>query len=165
MTVGLLAIRRFCRWCLIGNAENEALKQVTGQSGAGAIWHDTMNLLLESSYNHKTTIDTTLVTLFPIKNSEEWGLKDDMVLKHQTLLLEDSLILSPYEHDTFELFMGGTIPLRGSKELEWSVNGEVIGLVKDTEFKPTYAGNYEIMAVDKNSSTREIIQISVINSQ
>jgi hypothetical protein len=49
--------------------------------------------------------------------------------------------------------------------LDWAVNGKNLGTNKDIEFKPDYAGKYEIMATDKNSGKREIILISVLNPQ
>lgn len=149
----------------IGNTENEPLKQVTGQSGAGAIWHDIMGVLLETPYNQKTAIPRDLLTQFPIKNSNEWGLTDDEIDKHRMLLLSDNLIQSPYNNDSFEFFRGMTIPLRGAKELEWSVNGKILGFGKDIMFHPDSSATYEIMAFDKGSDRREIIQVSVVTPE
>lgn len=149
----------------IGNTENEPLKQVTGQSGAGAVWHDVMNLLLETPYNNEVALPRNHLQLFPIKNSNEWGLQGDILSEHQTLLLRDTLILSPYNNDSFEFFAGMTIPLKGAKELEWSVNGQVLGVSKDMVFQPKSSAPYELMASDKEAGTREIIQISVITPQ
>ena len=149
----------------LGNTENKPLEQITGQSGAGAIWHDTMSLLLESSYNQGTPITSKLITMFPIGDSNEWGLPEDIIAEHQKLMLEDTLILSPYQNDAFEFFPGITIPLKGAQELDWSVNGKYLGTEKSIEFKPDYAGKFEIMAIDKNSGEREIILISVLNPQ
>jgi membrane carboxypeptidase/penicillin-binding protein PbpC len=149
----------------IGNTENEPLKQVTGQSGAGAVWHDVMGVLLETTYNTKTAIPRDSVTQFPIKNSNEWGLMDDEIEDHRMLLLSDNLIQSPYNNDSFEFFQGMTIPLKGAKDLEWSVNGEMVGFGKNIVFCPDSTATYEIMALDKESNRREIIQVSVINPQ
>lgn len=149
----------------IGNTENEPLKQVTGQSGAGAVWHDVMGVLLETSYNNKTAIPRDLVTQFPIKNSNEWGLMDDEIGDHRMLLLSDSIIQSPYNNDSFEFFKGMTIPLKGAKDLEWLVNGKLVGYGKEIVFHPDSSATYEIIALDKESNRREIIQVSVINPQ
>ncbi len=149
----------------IGNTENEPLKQVTGQSGAGAVWHDVMNVLLETKYNSNTTLTKDSVTQFPIDNSNEWGLIDDEVKAHRTLLLGDNIILSPYENDSFEFFEGMTLPLKGAKLVEWFVNGQSIGTIKDVEFSPSTAGTYEIMALDQESNRREIVQVSIIEPQ
>jgi membrane carboxypeptidase/penicillin-binding protein PbpC len=147
----------------LGNTENEALKQVTGQAGAGAIWHDVMNLLLESEYNKQTLIGTELLTQYPISNSNEWGLKEDVVENHKSLLLDEAIILSPYENDSFEFFEGISIPLKAKKIVKWSVNGKDMGANATIEFKPESFGNYEIIAIDEESNQREIIRILVVN--
>ena len=149
----------------LGNTENQPLEQVTGQSGAGAIWHDTMSLLLESSYNKNTLMSNKQISMFPVKDSNEWGLPEDKVDEHQTLLLKDTLILSPHEDDSFEFFAGMTIPLKGAKELEWSVSGKPLKTGKEIGFKPDRAGKFEIMATDKTTSKREILLITVLNPQ
>jgi penicillin-binding protein 1C len=149
----------------IGNTENEPLKQVTGQSGAGAVWHDVMNVLLESSYNNDTVLPRDSITQFPMNNSGEWGLLGDTISDHQMLLLSDTLIKSPYDSDSFEFFEGMSIPLKGSKELEWSVNGASLGSGTDIVFSPMSATTYEIIAFDSESKRREIIQISVVSPQ
>jgi membrane carboxypeptidase/penicillin-binding protein PbpC len=146
----------------VGNTENEALKQVTGQSGAGAIWHDVMNLLVASPYNHNTTLPRDFLTQFPIKNSSEWGLADDTVSDHQMLLSIDTLIQSPYNHDSFAFIKGMTIPLKGSKDLEWTANGKSLGTGREVAFHPDSSSNYEITATDKETGRREIIQVSVV---
>lgn len=100
---------------------------------------------------------------FTIEHSDEWGLIGDKVDDHRRLLLNDTLIQSPYNDDSFEFFTGLTIPLKGSKELEWSINGKIIGFAKNLKFQPDSSANYEISAFDKEANRREIIQISVTN--
>jgi len=149
----------------LGNTENQPLKQVTGQSGAGAIWHDVMNLLLETPYNQKTTLPKNLITLFPVKNSSEWGLPDDSVEEHRNLLLDDTLIQSPHHNDIFEYFPNLSIPLKASKEVEWTVNGKILATSKEEFFRPQDIINYEIIAVDKETGKREVIKISVKSTE
>lgn len=149
----------------IGNTENEPLKQVTGQSGAGAVWHDTMNLLLESDYNQETRLSKEALRLFPIANSNEWGLLDDEVALHQRLLLDTAKILSPHDGDSFEFFTGMTIPLKAAKDVTWSVQGENLGTYTTVEFRPKSSGSYEIIATDPTTSEREIIQVTIITQQ
>jgi len=146
----------------VGNTENEALKQVTGQSGAGAIWHDVMNLLVASPYNHHTTLSRDLVSQFPIENSGEWGLRADTVADHRMLLSTDTLIQSPYNHDSFEFIRGMTIPLKGAKELDWTANGTSLGTGREIAWHPDSAGAYELTATDKETGRHEIIQVSVV---
>lgn len=149
----------------VGNTENEALKQVTGQSGAGTVWHEVMELLLASSYNTHTTLPHNEVRLFPIGNSSEWGLPEDIADEHQNLLLSESIIQNPHNNDSFEFFAGTSIPLRASQEVTWTVNGTVLGTGKTIEFHPTKSGRYEITAQDTDSDKREIISIDVATPQ
>jgi membrane peptidoglycan carboxypeptidase len=149
----------------IGNTENEPLTQITGATGAGAIWHDTMNLLLESPYHKGTIVPHNALTQFPIKNSLEWGLPEDSIADHQTLLLEDILIESPHERDSYEFFSGITIPLTAATTVRWSINGTELGIGKELEFQPEAAGTYEISAVDTTTNRREIVIITVVTPQ
>lgn len=150
----------------VGNTENTALNQVTGQTGAGTIWHEVMNLLVNSPYYTNTSLPQNLITLLPItpeKNENDWGLPDDIISEHRTRLLEDRLIASPHHGDLFEFFPDSTIPLIShSESLRWTVNGESVGEGQEVGFKPTHSGNYEIVGQAENSDRREIIQISVI---
>lgn len=149
----------------IGNTENEALKQVTGQSGAGAVWHDVMNALLSTQKNSKSVISQDSVKQFPIKNSNEWGLKEDKIEEHQMLLLQNNLILNPHDNDSFQFFPGMTLPLKASKTVEWSVNGTILGSDTNFVFHPKASANYEIVATNKETGDREIIQISIVNPE
>ena len=145
----------------IGNTENEPLKQVTGQSGAGAVWHDVMNVLLESPYNKNTVLSRSHITQSPILNSNEWILSGEEIDSHRNLLQTNNLILSPYNNDSFELFTDTTLTLKASKKVEWFINGESLGESENTTFSPKSAGNYEIMVIDNPSKRREIITIKV----
>lgn len=149
----------------IGNTENEPLKQVTGQSGAGAVWHDVMNILLQTPDNKNTTLPIDSLALFPIKNSNEWGLFGDDISAHRRLLLDENIILSPHTNDSFEFFAGMTLPLMGARAVEWFVNGKSLGKKQATEFSPQTTGTYEIMATDEESNTREIIKVNITESR
>jgi membrane carboxypeptidase/penicillin-binding protein PbpC len=149
----------------IGNTENEPLKQVSGQMGAGVIWHEVMNLLLASTYNKNTLITRENLAQFSIDNSLEWGLPDDDVQQNRELLRKDTIIMSPHADDSFEFFTGMTIPLRATKEVEWFLNGNSLGRHTETEFSPTAAGTYELMAVETQSSRREIISVQIISPE
>lgn len=150
----------------VGNTENTALNQVTGQAGAGTIWHEVMNLLVNSPYYTHTALPQNLITLLPITpatNENDWGLPDDIIAEHRTLLLEDQLIKNPHPGDLFEFFPDSTIPLISHREnLRWTVNGENVGEGQEVSFRPTHSGNYEIVGQSENSDRREIIHISVI---
>ena len=40
-----------------GNSDNTPMNNVSGQTGAGKIWHQAMNLLINSEYNKKTNFN------------------------------------------------------------------------------------------------------------
>lgn len=145
----------------IGNTENEPLKQISGSTGAGAVWHDVMNLLVNSNYNHDSQIISDEIVRWPINGSDEWGLPDDNISIKQNLLTTDNLILSPQNRDVFQYLKGITIPLVARTEVVWSSNGKIIGTGKNFSFKPTNAGNYEITALNKDDNKREIIEINI----
>lgn len=145
----------------IGNTENTALDQVSGSTGAGAVWHDVMEYLLATPYNKHTTFTATHLERFPINSSDEWGLKGDIVSEHKNLLQEDNLILSIHEGDTFEQFDGLSIPLRARRPVVWSINGQTYDTAAETTFSPTELGGYEITAFDTELQKREILQIEV----
>lgn len=147
----------------LGNAENEPLEQVTGASGAGAIWHDAMEYLAETPYYSKTELSQKFIRKVPIRDSLEWGLPDDIVEDHETLLLEDRLILTPHEGDTFELTEKTTIPFQARVSAQWSVNGTSLGESNTMDFKPSKPGNYEISATDSATGKIEYIQIKIID--
>lgn len=146
----------------IGNSENEPLEQVSGSSGAGAVWHDVMEYLLASDYNQKTQLKQNNIERFLIDNNDEWGIRGDVPREHKDLLQEDNLILSIHAGDTFELNDNLTIPLRARKALEWSINGEKKGISEEISFTPKTAGTYEVSAYDEETGLREIIIVNVV---
>lgn len=148
----------------LGNTENKPLDQVSGSSGAGAVWHDVMEYLLSTPYNKRTPLATDALERFSIDNNDEWGLGGDVVSDHQNLLLEDNLILSLHEGDVFELRRNLTIPLRARRLVSWSVNGRDYGTAQETNFTPDRAGTYEVTASDSQGK-REIIHVKVTEQE
>lgn len=145
----------------IGNAENEPLAQVSGASGAGVVWHDVMEYLLTTPYNHNTRFSHEYTRRIPMGISDEWGLDDDVPEEHRTLLQESNLITSIHDGDTFELDTHTTIPLRATKTVVWKVNGEVLGETSEQSWSPTRAGTYEIEADDSLTQKREILFVHI----
>ena len=145
----------------LGNTENEPMDQVSGSSGAGAVWHDVMEYLFTSPYNRHTPLSQPEIVRIPIAQSDEWGLRGDDVSHHQRLLSHDTLILSLHEGDVFALEPTLAIPLQARRLVTWSINGAYVDTTVSTTFTPTDIGRYEIMAYDEISNTREIITISV----
>lgn len=146
----------------IGNTENQALEQVSGSSGAGAVWHDVMEYLLTTPYNTNTPLpESPQVTQLLVDGENEWGLASDNTAEHRSLLSEDVLILSLHAEDTFEFSDTLTIPFRARTEVVWSINGTEYETAKETSFTPERAGTYEIAAYDAASGKREIVVIEI----
>lgn len=150
----------------LGNAENEPLEQVTGQSGAGALWQQVMQYLATTPYHTGADFSFEYVTQHEIGGTLEWGLPDDDIAYHQALMQGNDLILEPHSNDRFELTSKLDIPLRARRAVTWTVNGRPLGGAgQQTVFSPTESGTYELMAVDKDSGQREIIFITVTDGQ
>jgi membrane carboxypeptidase/penicillin-binding protein PbpC len=124
----------------IGNAENEPLAQVSGLSGAGSVWHEVMEYLLASPYAQKSTFRLSNITPFPIGASLEWGLTEDITSEHRTLLIDDRLITSIHQDDSFELTTNTTIPLRAKESVTWFVDGSMLASGVRYHFSPTPLG-------------------------
>ncbi len=143
----------------LGNAENEPLRHVTGQSGAGQVWNEVMELLINSDYNHKTKFNFDSVKAFLIDDSIDLGLQDDIVKEHRSLLQEKNLILSPHEGDTVLLGASTAIPLRSSREVSWYINDVFLDTRAETDFYPKEPGTYSIRAVGKDRTETILINI------
>lgn len=145
----------------LGNSENTALKQVSGSSGAGAIWHDVMEYLQTTSYNNHAPVTTTGIQRFSIAQNDEWGMAGDVVGQHQSLLISDYLIVSIHDGDTFELSNSLTIPIRSKKAVQVSINGVEYGEGIEIAFIPKTVGRYEVEAFDPITAQRERVTIIV----
>lgn len=148
----------------LGNSENEPLLQVTGQSGAGTIWHDVMEYLKETPYHTDASFGNTGLSQIPIGPSLEWGLMGDIVDEHETILLKETLISSPHENDTFAFSSASVIPLHATQSVLWSVNGIAIGEGTEATFVPPTLGTYELGAHDPKSARTEYVTIHVVTS-
>lgn len=146
----------------LGNSENEPLMQVTGQSGAGTIWHDVMEYLKETPYYTGRSFTDTHITKIPMDDSVEWGLPGDTPSEHKALLLTDTLIVRPHHDDTFEFSKSITIPLHATHPVQWAVNNQTLDEGTEVAFTPQTPGTYELSAHDPESGRTEYITIHVI---
>lgn len=149
----------------IGNAENQALDQVSGASGAGSVWHDVMEYLLTTSYNTKMEFSYEHTRRIPIGLSDEWGLLDDIQSEHETLLQETNLITSIHDGDVFEYKTHTAIPLKAKTDVLWKVNGTELGNGREVIWNPTRIGKYEIEAFETSLRTREIVTVEIISKE
>ena len=144
----------------LGNSDNTAMRELTGQTGAGAVWQDVMNLLYASSHNHSTPFTFDRLKEFTASGSIEYGLSGDDYAAAQSLMKNDSLILSPHNGDTIELTKNTVIPLKAREEVDWFVDGALLGTGKEISFYPKRTGTISIEA--KTVSRSQNIHILLI---
>jgi len=145
----------------LGNSDNTAMRELTGQNGAGAVFQDVMTLMYTSSYNHNTPFSFGKIKEFTDSGSIEYGLLGDDYGVARSLLKNPSLVLSPHNGDTIELQRGTTIPLKSREPVDWFVSGEFLKHGKEVSFKPDQAGK---ITVEVRSSTKtEYVLINVVS--
>jgi membrane carboxypeptidase/penicillin-binding protein PbpC len=141
----------------LGNAENEPLKQISGAQGAGAIWHDAMELLMNSPYNHETPLQFEKTTTVQINDATDFGLSNEEPGAHQNILVtKRDLITSPHDGDVFQLSSRVNIPLLSSEQVAWYVNGEPVDSSTRFDFRPAATGSYLIEAVSRTGQKEKV---------
>ncbi len=150
----------------VGNADYSLIKKLSGQSGAGKIWAEIMELLFNSKYNRGRQFKFDEIEEFESENGQiEYGLKGDDPQKFRTLLIESdhSLILTPHNGDIFLLEDGAKIILRAKEKVLWVANGKVLGEKKEAILPLEKAGEYKIKA--QKGKTFQEISILVQNQK
>ncbi|MCK4592486.1 transglycosylase domain-containing protein [Candidatus Parcubacteria bacterium] len=144
----------------VGNSDNTPMNGISGQSGAGKIWNEAMNLLINSEYNKKTPFEFDLIQEFYESENIEYGLFEDDYEENKNLLQDNSLILNPHNGDIFLLEENTQILLRAKKEVWWYVNNKFFGEEKEIILDIENSGIYKIKALDENSK-EEVVKIFV----
>jgi len=144
----------------VGNSDNTPMKNISGQNGAGRIWHEAMNLLINSEYNKKTPFQFDLIKEFYEGENIEYGLPEDNYEESKNLLQDDSLILNPHDQDIFLLEKNTQIPLRAKEDVWWYINDNFFGEDKEVIFDIENPGVYEIKALGENDK-EEVVEIFV----
>jgi penicillin-binding protein 1C len=149
----------------VGNADNSPTEGVSGQIGAGRIWSEVMELLLNSDYNKKTPFKFDLIKEYKNGENIEYGLEGDNFQKILNALkeMDRSLILNPHDGDNFLLEKNTKIILRAKESVKWFLNGEFFAQGKEIIFIPKKAGNYKIEA-ENFSGQKEEIEIFIFES-
>jgi len=130
----------------VGNPDNSPMDEISGQIGAGRIWAQIMELLLNSNYNKKTPLDFSLLQEFYKEDNVEYGLSDDNYETYLNALKDQNLILNPHEGDIFLLEENIQIILKAKGTVRWFVNGEFLGEGQRNIFVPQAAKQYKIKA-------------------
>jgi membrane carboxypeptidase/penicillin-binding protein PbpC len=144
----------------LGNSKNTPMQQVSGQTGAGIIWREAMEIMYNSDYNHGTPFKLNNVKEYKIDNSIEFGLAGDDVKTIRNIMNnKNTLITSPHGGDVFLFQKGMGIPLTSAEKADWFVNDSYVSSENNFNWKPAAAGQYEITAKTKSSSETLIIYI------
>ena len=140
----------------VGNPDVSSMDEVTGQLGAGRIWSETMELLLNSKYNKKTPFDFSLLKEFYKAGGVEYGLAEDNYEETLEILKSNALILNPHEGDIFLLEKRTQIILEAKENVQWFINGKFFSQGQAVIFQPQTSGQYQIRAENKRGLQEEV---------
>lgn len=148
----------------VGNTQNEPMDDVAGSVGAGRIWQQVMNVLLNSEYATKKAFDDDLLEEFFVGNTIEFGLKGDNYVVAKNALLDQSLILQPHNGDVFLLENAELkLHLQARDDVEWLLNNKSVGKGSEVYIRVTRAGQYTLTA--KSERSRETLTFTVQSDQ
>ena len=140
----------------LGNTENEPLEHVTGQSGAGTIWKEVMQVLQYSEHNKNTPFSFAQINDVMVDNTLSFGLPDEIINEHKNLLLYTPLITHPHDGDIILLQDNTSITLRASEYVSWKINNDDYPKGNTVDLTPTMVGNYIIEAKTFKGKTSSI---------
>lgn len=140
----------------LGNSDNTPMRQISGQIGAGKVWHEVMEVLLNSPYNRKTPFSFDSIKEFTESGTIEYGLHGDDYNMAKFLLKEQQLIVNPHNKDVFIYDKKTVIPLRAKKPVEWLVNNAFVGMDDEISWHPPQPGLYTITAHSDDGKEKSI---------
>ncbi len=144
----------------LGNANNTPMTRVSGQQGAGAVWNDVMQYLINTTYNTNSNISNQSLTMYQFDNSLEWGLLGDNIEIKRYLLLDKKLILEPHDLDVYSLEHTTAIPFRASEDVNWYLDdNEYIGSGRKIDWRPQQPGTFPITA--SNTDVIEAVKVII----
>ena len=148
----------------VGNADNSPTDAVSGQVGAGKVWNEVMQLMLNSDYNKNTSFDFSSVKEYQGKNGVEFGLTDDNFEKSQDIIeIQDkAFILNPHDGDVFLFTPDVQIALKSKNLADWNINGQNYGTGQEIFFSPKKEGRYQITASSK--SQHETVSVQFVKN-
>jgi membrane carboxypeptidase/penicillin-binding protein PbpC len=141
----------------IGNSKNTPMKRVSGQLGAGKIWHEAMDIMLSSSYNKKTPFAFDALQSFSQSGSVQYGLPGDDYDLARNLLRDSALIKNPHHGDTFLYEPNIRIPLIAEGTVWWFIDDTFLGEGDTLTWWPSKPGTYIITAKSKADQQRSVM--------
>jgi membrane carboxypeptidase/penicillin-binding protein PbpC len=142
-----------------GNSSNKAIHQITGQQGAGKIWHDAMEILLASPYNKNSQFNFKGLQTLEASGTLEYGLPNDDYDLVRNLISDNVTMLEPHDGDVYSAEPGATIPLQARVSVAWSVDGIPVGQGESIAWTPS-VGTHHIVA-ETPAGHRESATITV----
>jgi len=144
----------------VGNADDSPTDAVSGQAGAGRIWNDVMQLMLNSKYNTNAQFDLSDVKEYQGKNGVEFGLAGDDFERSENIIKnrDKAFILNPHDGDVFLFAPDAQIALQAKDSADWKINGQDYGSGQKIFFSPKKEGSYEITASSKSQSETVTVQ-------
>ncbi|MCX6724095.1 MAG: transglycosylase domain-containing protein [Candidatus Staskawiczbacteria bacterium] len=142
----------------VGNADNSPTDAVSGQTGAGRIWNEVMQLMLNSEYNQNSQFDFSDIKEYQGKNGIEYGLANDDFKKSENIIenQDKSFILNPHDDDVFIFTPGVEISLEAKDVSDWKIIGPAFAETTTGKqkifFAPKKEGSYEITASSKSQN-------------
>ena len=144
----------------VGNHDASPMDEISGQIGAGTIWAQIMELLLNSKYNKKTPFDYSLIKEFYRDGNIEYGLMNDDYEKILNALKEKSLILNPHDGDIFILEENTQIILKAKEPVSWFIDEKSLS-ENNNIFAPKETGYYQIKAKAVRDGFQETVTVWV----
>ena len=141
----------------IGNSDNTPMQELSGASGAGAIWHDVMALLLASPYNRQSELSQEGLMEYDIEGTVEYGLPEDDREVARNIMRDARLISNPHDGDAILFEPKARIPFRSRVAAKWYIDGAYLGSGEELLWQPPKPGRYTIEA--RYSGTSERISI------
>lgn len=140
----------------VGNHDNSNMDAVSGQLGAGKIWSEIMQILINSEYNNKTAFSFSFIKEIRKENNIEYGLADDDYNDALYALCqkEQNIIMLPHEGDAFFLENETEIILKSNEIAKWHANEIFIDEGKEVFFYPDKSGLYIIKAKTKDKEEK-----------
>jgi membrane carboxypeptidase/penicillin-binding protein PbpC len=141
----------------VGNSDNKSMQTVSGQTGAGRIWRDVMEIMYGSKYNKNTPFNFGALEEYVRDGNMDYGLNGDDYEKALNALKQPtSLITNPHPGDVFLYDPKSTIPLESEENVMWYVGDAPAGQGTEVDYHPTKPGTFTVEAVSPSGKSEKI---------
>jgi len=144
----------------IGNNDNKPMYRLSGSVGAGKIWHEVMETMLDSPYNKETPFNFSRLREFEEASTLEYGIQGDNHDEARQILGSDELILEPHDRDVLEYATDMNVPLVSNDKVSWYANGVLLGEGDRMVWRPATPAKYVIVA-ETPQGRKQRIRVSI----